>query len=66
MSLPQYTHLEVLVDTQWVADRLSDPNIRLVEVDMSPQAYEAGHIPGAVFWNGFTDLLLPDRAPTAQ
>ena len=55
-----YAHPEVLVDTQWVVDHLNDPNVRLVEVDMSPQVYNAGHIKGAVFWNLFTDLLLPD------
>lgn len=52
---------EVLVDTQWVADHLSDPNVRLIEGDVVPQAYAAGHIPGAVFWNLFTDLMLPDQ-----
>jgi thiosulfate/3-mercaptopyruvate sulfurtransferase len=61
MPISQYAHPEVLVDTQWVADHLNDPNVRLVEVDMSPQTYNAGHIPGAVFWNGFTDLLLPEQ-----
>ena len=60
MPLSQYAHPEVLVDTQWVVDHLSDSNVRLVEVDMSTQAYNAGHIPGAVFWAG-SDLLLPDQ-----
>lgn len=58
--MTQYTHPEVLVDTQWLVDHLSDPNIRVVEVDMSPEPYKNAHIPGAVFWNIFTDLLLPD------
>jgi thiosulfate/3-mercaptopyruvate sulfurtransferase len=60
MTLSQYAHSEVLIDTQWVVDHLSDPNIRLIQTDMSPQAYNAGHIPGTVFW-GATDLLLPDQ-----
>ncbi len=60
MSLSQYAHPEVLVDTQWVVDHLSDPKVRLVEVDMNPEVYKAGHIPGAVFWNA-TDLLLSDQ-----
>lgn len=55
-----YTHPEVLVNTQWVADHLSDPNIRLVEGDVGSQAYDAGHIPGAIFWNLFNDLMHPD------
>lgn len=55
-----YAHPEVLVDTQWLADRLHDPNIRVVEVDMSPEAYRNNHIVGAVFWNYLTDLFLPN------
>lgn len=60
MSFSQYAHPEVLVDTQWVVDHLSDSNVRLIEADVTPEMYNTGHIPGAVFWNGFTDLLLPD------
>lgn len=60
MTLSQYAHSEVLVDTQWVVDHLSDTNVRLVQTDMNLQAYNAGHIPGTVFWN-VTDLLLPDQ-----
>lgn len=60
MSLSQYAHPEVLVDTQWVVEHLNDPNVRLIDAGVSPEAYNTGHIPGAVFWNGFTDLLLPD------
>jgi thiosulfate/3-mercaptopyruvate sulfurtransferase len=55
-----YAHPEVIVDTQWVADHLSDPNIRLIEVDPAPHAYEAGHIKGAVFWNAIADLMVLD------
>ncbi|MGF1935653.1 MAG: sulfurtransferase [Nostoc sp. ChiQUE02] len=58
--MSQYTHPSVLVDTQWLADHLNDPNVRIIEVDMSPEPYKNAHIPGAIFWNIFTDLLLPD------
>ena len=54
------TDPEVLVDGQWLADRLNDSNIRVVEVDRTPQPFKDARIPGAVFWNIFTDLLLPD------
>lgn len=54
-----YAHPEVIVDTQWLADHLHDPNIRVVELDMTSQAYDANHIPGAVFWN-FADFTFPD------
>lgn len=56
-----YAHPEVLIDTQWLADHLNDPNLRVVEVDMNPETYKDAHIPGAVFWNIFTDLLLPNQ-----
>lgn len=56
----QYAHPEVLVDTQWLMNHLNDPTVRIIEVDMSPEPYKDAHIPGAVFWNILTDLLLPD------
>lgn len=56
-----YAHPEVLVDTQWVADHLDDPNVRLIEGDISSHVYDTGHIPGAVFWNVFTDLMSPNQ-----
>ncbi len=58
--MSQYTHPEVLVDTQWLANHQGDPNVRVIEVDTSPEPYKNTHIPGAVFWNIFTNLLLPD------
>ncbi len=58
--MSQYAHPEVLVDTQWLADHLSDSNVRVVEVDVSPESFKDTHIPSAIFWNTFTDLLLSD------
>ncbi|MBW8056660.1 MAG: sulfurtransferase [candidate division NC10 bacterium] len=54
--MAKYAHPELLVETQWVADNLKDPKIRLVEVDVDTAAYGEGHIPGAVGWNWKTDL----------
>ena len=54
------TDLQVVVDTQWLSDRLNDPSVRIVEVEMTPDHYQDAHIPGAVFWNIMADLLLPD------
>ncbi len=51
-----YAHPEVLVETDWVAEHLDDPKVRLVEVDVDTTAYEQGHIPGAVGWNWTSDL----------
>ena len=28
-----YAHPEVLVETEWVAEHLNDPNVRLIEAD---------------------------------
>lgn len=40
-----------LVDTNWVADRQDDPNVRLVEINWDGLTdYEEGHIPGAIGW----------------
>lgn len=58
--MSQYAYPEVLVDSQWLMDHLNDSTIRVVEVEMSPELYKKAHIPGAVFWNILTDLLLPD------
>jgi thiosulfate/3-mercaptopyruvate sulfurtransferase len=56
----EYAHPSVLVDTQWLENHLYNPNLRIIEVDISPKPYKNAHIPGAVFWQIFTDLLLPD------
>ena len=54
--MAEYAHPESLVDTQWVAEHGSDPNVRLVEVDVDTAAYEQGHIEGAVGWNWQSQL----------
>ncbi len=58
--MTDYAHPEVLITPQWLMEHLNDPAIRIVEVDMSSEPYANAHIPGAVFWNVFTDLLQPD------
>ena len=54
--MADYAHPEVLVSTQWAADHLSDPKVRLVEVDVDTSAYDQGHIAGAVGWNWQSQL----------
>jgi thiosulfate/3-mercaptopyruvate sulfurtransferase len=54
--MAEYNHPEVLVSTQWAAEHLNDPKIRLVEVDVDTTAYDQGHIAGAVGWNWQTQL----------
>ena len=46
----------VLVDADWAAEHLDDPNVRFVEVDVDTHAYDEGHIPGAVAWNWTSQL----------
>ena len=43
-----YAHPDTLVTTQWVADHLNDPSIRLIESNEDILLYDTGHIPGAV------------------
>ena len=54
--MSNYKHPEVLVSTDWVAQNLNAPDLRLVEVDVDTAAYDHGHIPGAVGWNWQTQL----------
>jgi thiosulfate/3-mercaptopyruvate sulfurtransferase len=54
-----YAHPEVLVPTEWVAEHLDDPSVRLVEVDEDVLLYELGHIPGAVKLDWVEDLNDP-------
>jgi len=46
-----------VVDTDWLAEHLDDPNVRVVEVSVNPGVYEQGHIPGAVNFRWHTDLV---------
>ncbi|MFH5833169.1 sulfurtransferase [Halalkalibaculum sp. DA3122] len=50
------TNSKVLVSTDWAADHLNDEGVRFVEVDVDTEAYESGHIPGAVGWNWKEEL----------
>jgi thiosulfate/3-mercaptopyruvate sulfurtransferase len=51
-----YSQPDVLVSTDWVEQHKSDPNLRLVEVDVDTSAYEQGHIAGAIAWNWQSQL----------
>jgi thiosulfate/3-mercaptopyruvate sulfurtransferase len=51
-----YAHPEVLVEADWLAENLPDPQVRIAEVDVDTEAYELGHIPGAIGWAWNTQL----------
>jgi thiosulfate/3-mercaptopyruvate sulfurtransferase len=56
-----YAHPEYLVETEWVAEHLNDPKVRIVESDEDALLYRAGHIPGAVQVDWFSTLQHPLR-----
>jgi thiosulfate/3-mercaptopyruvate sulfurtransferase len=68
MAATGYAKPDVLVDTEWVAQHLNDPKVKIVEVDVDTSAYRQGHAPGAIGWNWSTQLEdqvrrdLPDQA----
>ena len=54
-----YANPNALVETDWVAQHLNDPNVRLVEADEDVLLYEQGHIPGAVKLDWHVDVQDP-------
>jgi len=57
-----YAHPDVLVETEWLAAHLTDPKVRVAEVDYDPAAnYERGHAPGAVLFDWRKDINDPVR-----
>lgn len=51
---------DVLVGTQWLSDNLNNPKLRIVEFDLDSTNYQAGHIPGAVFWDRLNSIGQDD------
>jgi thiosulfate/3-mercaptopyruvate sulfurtransferase len=51
-----YVNPGVLVSTDWVAEHLNDPAVRIVESNEDPLLYSAGHIEGAVQVDWTRDL----------
>jgi thiosulfate/3-mercaptopyruvate sulfurtransferase len=47
---------DVLVSTDWVAQHGSDAGVKLVEVDVDTNAYDEGHIAGAIGFNWTSQL----------
>src|ERR687894_681319 len=54
-----YAHPEALVTTEWVAEHLEDPNVRIVESDEDVLLYDIGHVPNAVKIDWVEDLNDP-------
>jgi thiosulfate/3-mercaptopyruvate sulfurtransferase len=47
---------QVLVEPDWLQERLGDDTIRIVEVDENPDLYAQAHIPGAIGFDWRKDL----------
>jgi thiosulfate/3-mercaptopyruvate sulfurtransferase len=56
-----YARPELLVDTAWLAEHLTDSTVRVV--DLRPRGYADGHIPGAV-WLDNNWIRNPKAPPT--
>ena len=54
-----YAHPEALVETKWLAEHLTDPDIRIIESNEDILLYDTGHIPGAVHIDWRADLQDP-------
>ena len=55
---------DFLVDADWLAERLKDPKLVLLEVRYHPHRHATvGHIPGAVQVQRFADLGANDEMP---
>ena len=54
-----YAHPEMLVSTDWVTQHLTDPKVKLVEVDVDTKSYDEGHVPNAIAWAWNTQPPFP-------
>lgn len=50
-----------LVSTDWLAQHLQEPDLRILDVRTQPQAFAQGHIPGALYLNPTTELVDPNH-----
>src|SRR5579884_1836339 len=54
-----YANPDALVSTDWVAQHLNDPNIRVLECNEDVLLYDLGHVPGSQKIDWHTDLQDP-------
>jgi len=59
MSQPAYSHPQALIETEWLAEHLHDPLLRVVESNEDVLLYGTGHIPGSVHIDWHRDLNDP-------
>ena len=64
----EYANPDAVVSTDWLADHLDDPDLRIVESNEDILLYDTGHIPGAVHidWRAdLNDQTIRDYVDTA-
>lgn len=54
--MSDYSHPEMLVETDWVQQNLGSDQFKLIEIDVDTAAYELGHIAGAIGFNWQSQL----------
>jgi thiosulfate/3-mercaptopyruvate sulfurtransferase len=64
-----YARPELLVSTEWLAENIDRPELRVIDVRWRPdgtgrQAYSAGHIPGAAYLDWATELVAEEDRGT--
>ncbi len=57
--MSEYANPGSLVSTDWLADHLQDPDLRVLDVDEDTDAYHRGHIPGSLGVHWRQDLQAP-------
>ncbi len=57
--MTEYAKPETLVTSEWLAEHLDDPDVRILDVDEDTEAYAKGHIPGAIGVHWRKDLQAP-------
>jgi thiosulfate/3-mercaptopyruvate sulfurtransferase len=62
----EYANPDLLVSPDWVAARLDDADVRLIDLSDAEEVYEAGHIPGAVYVDMREDIVNPDDPTRGQ
>ena len=57
--MSEYANPHALVTAEWLAEHLSDPDLRVLDVDEDTGAYGRGHIPGSIGVDWRQDLQAP-------
>ncbi len=60
-----YAHPELLTETDWLADHLTDPKVRVIDA-RQPEQYATSHVPGAVNLTGFGGIPRADNGDMAS